>query len=173
MTTPTYRSTSYFTLDPHVEGADNASGHIPIDVIATRVYGRPYNSLRGCQRDNENLPNDSVALYGFADEGHFEEALGGFDDTELYLGWDKENARTVIKCGMTGLQYWLSIRIAERPEEVTVDANPEAGTDLEGAVFKDRFFADRAFTPGLGGVIADLIRRGELPRGNYIYRHWW
>lgn len=65
------KPTSYYTLDPHVETAENSSNYIPINQIATRVYGKPYNSLRGCQRDNENLPNDSVALYEFADEGDF------------------------------------------------------------------------------------------------------
>ncbi|MFD8609485.1 hypothetical protein [Streptomyces sp. NPDC059631] len=40
-------------------------------------------------------------------------------------------------------------------------------------MFEDRFFADRAFSPSLGLVLADLIRRGELPRGDYLFRHWW
>lgn len=53
--------------------------------------------------------------------------------------------------------------VAETPE----------GADLEGAVFSDQHYADRAFTPSLGGILADLIRRGELRRGNYIFKHWW
>lgn len=173
MTTPDYKQTSYFTLDPHVDTADNESGRIPIDVIATRVYGKPYNSLRGCERDKENLTNDSVALYPFAEDGEFEEELDRFDEPEVYLGLDRGAKCSKYKQGMTEIEYWLSIKVADRPEDVTVDANPPKGADLEGAVFEDRFFADRAFTPSLGGVIADLIRRGELPRGNYIYRHWW
>lgn len=165
--------TSYFTLDPHLGEDDDWSGNIPINLIASRVYGKPYNSLRGCQRDDDRLNNDSVKLYHFASEGDFEEALGSFDSTEIYLGWDREAKQPVTKYGMTELDYWFSIKIAERPEDATVDANPPDHADLEGAVFEDRFFADRAFTPSLGGVIADLIRRGELPRGNFIYLHGW
>lgn len=173
MTSPARRSASYFTLDPNVEDDSNSYGYIPINVIASRVYGKPYNSLRGCQRDDDRLNNDTVKLYEFADQDDFEEALERFDTPEIYLGWDRETQQSVVKQGMTELAYWLSIKIAERPEDVTVDADPPKHADLEGAVFEDAFFADRAFTPSLGGVIADLIRRGELPRGNYIYRHWW
>lgn len=166
----TYQATTYFTLDPH---ADEDSGDIPIDVIASRVYGKVYHSLRGCQRDAENLPNHSEKLYCFTDDDNFEEALEGFDSREIYLGYNRETGQSVIKRGMTEMEYWLSIRIAERREDATVDANPPKHMDLEGAVFEDAFFAARAFTPSLEIVIADLIRRGELPRGNFIYRHWW
>lgn len=166
----TYQATAYFTLDPH---ADEGSGAIPIDVIASRAYGKVYHSLRGCQRDAENLPNDSVKLYHLMDDDDFEEALERFDSREIYLGWDPEARRPVIKQGMTEMEYWLSILIAERREDATVDANPPEHMDLEGSVFEDAFFAARAFTPSLEIVIADLIRRGELPRGNYIYRHCW
>lgn len=167
-----YGAEEYFTLDPHAETGDG-SGLIPIDEIASRVYGKTYHSLRGCQRDSENLPNDSEKVYKFADDGDFEEALYSFDEARVYLGWDREARESKTKEGMTALDYWLSIKVAERPEDVTVDANPPEHMDLEGAVFEDEFFAARAFTPSLNGVLADLIRRGELPRGNYIYRHWW
>lgn len=173
MTIAEYKQTPYYTLEPHAHTISPGSGHIPIEEIATRVYDKPYNSLRGCQYDNENLPNDSVALYHLTDDDDFEELLGQFDDTEMYLGWDKENNRGVYRWGLTPLEYWLTIKVANRPEEVTVDANPPKYADLEGAVFSDRHYADRAFTPSLGAVLADLIRRGELPRGDYIYRHWW
>jgi hypothetical protein len=172
MTSAQYEAVGYFTLDPHAEIGDG-SGYIPIDVIASRVYGKKYNSLRGCQRDSPNLCNDAEKVYMFASEGDFEEELYSFDQTEIYLGWDREAGESRVKQGMTQLDYWLSIKIAERPEDVTVEANPPEHMDLEGAVFESEFFAARAFTPSLGGVIADLIRRGELPRGNYIYRHWW
>lgn len=172
MTAPPWKSVSYFTLDPHAEDGES-SVSIPINTIASRVYGKPYNSLRGCQRDDEQLNNGAVKLYHFTNEGDLAEALGQFDDPSIYLGWNRETRESMVKQGMTELEYWLSIKIAQSPEEVTVDANPEDHEDLEGAVFESAFFADRAFTPSLGGVIADLIRRGELPRGNYIYRHWW
>lgn len=167
----TYEAASYFTLDPHADDGDTRS--IPIDVIASRVYGKIYHSLRGCQRDAENLPNDSEKIYHFTDDGDFEEALERFDSREIYLGYDRDAGQSVIKHGMTEMEYWLSILIAERREDATVEANPPKHMDLEGAVFEDAFFAARAFTPSLEIVIADLIRRGELPRGNFIYRHWW
>jgi hypothetical protein len=172
MTPVTYQPVSYLTLDPHAETGDG-SGWIPIDEIASRVYGKPYNSLRGCQRDDDRLNNDTVKLYHLADEDDFEEALDGFDSTEIYLGFDRETRQGVRKQGMTQLDYWLSITVAEHPEDVTVDANPPEHADLEGAVFQSAHFADCAFTPSLEAVLADLIRRGELPRANYIYRHCW
>lgn len=58
-------------------------------------------------------------------------------------------------------------------ELTMVQVNMPKGADLEGAVFKDAFFANRAYSPSLGAVLADLVRRGELPRGKYIYKHWW
>ena len=168
-----WQSKSYFTLDPSIGNENDGSGHIPINPICARVYGKPYSSLRGCQRDDDRLNNDTVKLYHFADEAEFEDALDQFDSTEIYLGWNRETKQASIKHGMTEIDYWLSIKIAERPEDVTVEANPPKHADLEGAVFEDRHFADSAFTPSLGAVIADLIRRDELPKANYIYRHWW
>ncbi|MEH0644454.1 hypothetical protein QBB33_23740 [Streptomyces scabiei] len=149
------------------------NGYIPIEAIAERVYGKPYSSLRGCQRDDEHIGNDSVKLYELTSDGDYLQALGDLDGAEIYLGWDSRTGESAFKTGMTELDYWLSIRVADENTPATVGANPPATQDLENAVFEDRFFADRAFSPSLRLVLADLIRRGELPRGDYLFRHWW
>ncbi|UJW28808.1 hypothetical protein L3Q67_26470 [Saccharothrix sp. AJ9571] len=79
----------------------------------------------------------------------------------------------MFKTGAAQLDYWLSISVSDDPSKVTVPTTPPETADLEGAVFANLYDAARAFTPSLEGVLADLIRRGELPRDNYILRHWW
>ncbi|KOT46849.1 hypothetical protein ADK41_01455 [Streptomyces caelestis] len=170
---PEYTPYSIYMLEPHAEYATAENGHIPIEAIAERVYGKPYNSLRGCQRDDEHIPNDSVKLYELTSEGDYEEALDQFDEARVYLGWDSGLGEVVYKTGMTELDYWLSIRVADENTPATVEANPPDTQDLENTVFESRFFADRAFSPSLNLILADLIRRSELPRGNYLFRHWW
>ncbi|MEV6583561.1 hypothetical protein AB0M92_36065 [Streptomyces sp. NPDC051582] len=149
------------------------NGHIPIEAIAERVYGKPYSSLRGCQRDDEHIGNDSVKLYELTSDENYLEALGALDDAEMYLGRDSRTGESIVKTGMTELDYWLSIRVADENTPATVEANPPATQDLENAVFESRFFADRAFSPSLELILADLIRRRELPRADYLFRHWW
>ncbi|PUB32536.1 hypothetical protein C8K30_1011062 [Promicromonospora sp. AC04] len=169
----TYIAHRYYVLEPHAHCATQDNGSIPIETIAERVYGKPYSSLRGCQRDQESLPNDSVKLYELESDDHYEQALHDFDRTEVYLGYDRLRQESVTRTGMTQLDYWLSISVSTDPTKVTVQADAPETTDLAGAVFPDRFDADLAFTPSLEGILADLIRRGELPRGRYIFRHWW
>ena len=173
MDTTIYIARPIYTLEPHASFANAENGFIPIETIAERVYGKHYNSLRGCQSDQETLPNDSVKLYELESDADYEQALHDIDRTEIYLGYDHARQVEVTKTGMTQLDYWLSISVSDDPAKVTAQANLPETADLEGAVFENYFDADGAFTPSLEGVLADLIRRGELPRGNYIFRHWW
>ncbi|MFJ2778176.1 hypothetical protein [Kitasatospora sp. NPDC087315] len=168
-----YTPHSIYVLEPHVEYVSAENGYIPIESIAGRIYGKPYSSLRGCQRDDEHIGNDSVKLYELASDEEYLQAVDDFDAVTIYLGWDSRTGTSVYKSGMTALEYWLSIRVADESAPATVEANPPPTQDLENAVFEDRFFADRAFSPSLRLILGDLIRRGELPRGNYLYRHWW
>ncbi|MEU6405320.1 hypothetical protein [Streptomyces sp. NPDC046985] len=170
---PEYTPYSIYVLEPHADWATAENGHIPIEALAERVYGKAYNSLRGCQRDDEHIGNDSVKLYEFTSSDDYFEALDAFDDVKMYMGRDSRTGESVVKTGMTAVDYWLSIRVADENTPATVEANPPRTQDLEGAVFEDRFFADRAFSPSLRLILADLIRRGEIPRGDYLFRHWW
>ncbi|MFD4210933.1 hypothetical protein ACFWRG_33760, partial [Micromonospora tulbaghiae] len=110
---PQYTPYSIYVLEPHANWVTAENGHIPIEAIAERVYGKPYSSLRGCQRDDEHIGNDSVKLYELTSDEDYLEALGQVDDTELYLGWDSRKGESVVKAGMTELDYWLSIRVAD------------------------------------------------------------
>lgn len=170
---PEYTPRSIYMLEPHADHATAENGYIPIEAIAERIYGKPYSSLRGCQRDDEYIGNDSVKLYELASNQGYLQALGDLDDAEIYLGRDFRTGESAYKTGLTEIDYWLSIRVANGSAPATVEANPPATRDLENAVFEDRFFADRAFSPSLRLVLGDLIRRGELPRGDYLFRHWW
>lgn len=152
---------------------DSSIKEIPIDVIAEQVYGKPYSSLRGCERHRDNIPNDTYLIFRLANDEEYEEALDNFDETSIYLGYNPQTKESVIKEGMTQLEYWLSIKIDPTPGAATVEPNPPAYTDLENAVFEEAFFADRVFSPSLEGVLADLIRRGVLPKANYIFDHSW
>jgi len=163
----------FYILEPHARWV--REGQIPIEAIAERVYGKPFSSLRACQADYDNIPNDSAVIYELSDKDDLEDRLEVFDETEIYLGYDRRTGESKEKEGMTPLDYWLSISWVGRngATEATVDANPPEGTDLEGAIFPGDHYAQRAYSPSLGGVLADLIRRGELPRGSYIFKHWW
>ncbi|MGW5929318.1 hypothetical protein ACWF2L_24165 [Streptomyces anulatus] len=168
-----YKPRSIYMLEPHADHATTENGYIPIESIAERTYGKPYSSLRGCQQDDEDIGNDSVKLYELASDEDYLQALGDLDDAEMYLGRDSRTGESTFKTGMTELDYWLSIRVADKNTPAAVEANPPPTQDLENAVFENRFFADRAFSPSLRLVLGVLIRRGELPRGNYLFRHWW
>ena len=210
-----FASEPYFILDPNVDVYDEGEKLIPINALAEEAYGKPFDSLRACQMDNENLSNDQVAEYCLADDFVYEDYLGNFDSTEIYLGFDRATMKSAVKTGMTMVEYWKTItwlpegsssEATVSPEDVAlwrameendpallasipyqlerkrryeageltlVEVNPPETKDLEGAVFQDKFFAQRAYSPSLGAVLADLIRRNVLPRGNYIYRHSW
>lgn len=213
-----FEPTPYFTLDPHVEEYDPEHRLIPIDVIATRVYGNKFDSLRACQADYDNISNGATVVYELAGDS-LEEWLDRFDEKEVSLGYCHKTKRSVYKAGLTEMEYWQSISYLSDDEDEQVDdvispeeletlchfrdtmgaafhsdayayargqledfeagklkvahVNPTPGTDLENAVFKDAFYANRAFSPSLGSVLADLVRRGELPEGNYLYLHNW
>ena len=174
MTHPTYTTTAYYTLEPHTQWADEENGYIPINAIAERVYGRPYNSLLGSAMDRENpLANDQVAIYKLENEDDYEQALYDFRDDELYLGFNPFTRKGLVKSGMTALDYWFSMSVDPNTTNPEIQYQGCEGVDHEGVVFKDQTSADRAYTPSLQGILADLIDKGELPRGNYIFRHWW
>ena len=209
----TYTSVPYFTLDPHAE-ANDGSNLIPINDIAKAAYGKSFDSLRACQRDHDNVGNDAVVEYRMGEDMTFEDSLGNFDSTSVYLGFDARAMKGVTVEGVREIDYWKSITWLEAghgketvsPEDVAlythlsetkdpvfmtspymlerwekylngeailVEVNPPETKDLTNAVFAEEFYAQRAFSPSLGSVIADLIRRGDLPRGNYLFRHWW
>lgn len=180
-----YRSRTVYTLEPHAQWADEKNGYIPIETIVEKVYGKPYSSLRGCQRNAENLGNDQVVLIELASEDDYLQALfdldgGKWEDGEVvfepgvYLGYDRDKGETVVKNGVTEIEYWLSFDVADNPDQADFEYRPEDEcADLTGKTFADRFFMDDTFSPSLRLVLADLIRRGELPQADYLFRHWW
>lgn len=112
---PEYTSRSIYILEPHADLVTAENRYIPIEAIAKRVYGKPYSSLRGCQRDEEHIGNDSVKLYELTSDEDYLQALGDLDDAEIYLGWDSRTGESAFKTGVAELDYWLSIRITHQP----------------------------------------------------------
>ncbi|MFD8609487.1 hypothetical protein [Streptomyces sp. NPDC059631] len=123
---PQYTPRSIYTLEPHAHLVTAENGYIPIETITERVYGKPYSSLRGCQRDDEHIGNDSVKLYELTSDRDYLQALGDLDGAEIYLGRDSRTGESAFKTGMTELDYWLSIRVADESTAATVGANPAA-----------------------------------------------
>jgi len=164
---------AFYIVEPHEAWVKE--GQVPISAIAERVYGKPFNALRACQAGDDSVRNDSVVLYDFSDEKSLKWQLEDFDEPRVYLGYDAQKGEGVYKEGVTSLDYWLSISWVGRDgaTRATVDANPREGSDLQGAIFPEDFYAQRAYSPNLSGILADLIRRGELPQGRYLFKHWW
>lgn len=167
-----YIPKSYYLLEPHSRWA--TGGKIPLEEIAERVYGRPWSALLGCATDEVDgtLPNGALVELDFQDDDSLEEALEEFDSRELFLGYDAEG-KELIKQGLTQMEYWLSIRPTTDRTEATYDSFSAVGRDLEGALVHSYDGTVSQGTPGLRMVVADLIRRGELPRGSFLFRHWW
>jgi len=142
-------------------------GQVPAEEIAARVYGRPVNFIEAIATE-EGIPNDTLVEITLGSDSDYEEALAEFDLKEIVLGYDSD-WRPIRKIGLTELEYWLSIKYTENPREVT--ARDSGVQDLEGATLMvgDR----RVSPPGLRGLLADLIRRGEIPRGDYLFDNSW
>lgn len=92
---PEYTPRSVYTLEPHADLVTAENGYIPIEAIAERVYGKPYSSLRGCQRDDQHIGNDSVKLYELTSDEDYLQALDDLDNAEIYLGWDSRTGESL------------------------------------------------------------------------------
>lgn len=172
--TPTTKSSTlpspkeYYVLGT---GGHWDDGTINIDELATKVYGKQYNAIWGLEED---YPNGTLIEFMFADdEDEYQNCLDSFDLTEVSIGVDPNTFRSVIKKGISPLEYWLSISWSDDPDKVNIEANPRGVVDLENAVFENEHYAARVHTLPLNLVIADLIRRGELPKANYLFRNSW
>ena len=172
MTTPTPRP--FYIVEPHSSWVKE--GEIDITEIVTRVYGKPFDAVRSMQQYEEDLSNDSVCLVELAKDEDYEEVLWEADQTELYLGLDDQQEE-VYHRGHTTIQYWQSVGWAGlnglTEADVTVTDFAPRVVDYYGAVFATEHRAQQYTSPPIDHVLADLIRRGELPRGDFIARHWW
>lgn len=162
----------FYILEPHRDWARR--GEIPLEDIAERVYGRPWSSLAASSADEVDgtLPNGALVELDFRDRDCYEEALEKFDSRELYLGRDPAG-NELTKIGLTQMEYWLSIQPTADANIADYNKFTAEGRDLEGALVHSYDGTIRQGIPGLRMVVADLIRRGELPRGRFLFRHWW
>lgn len=165
---------TYYIIEPH--SSHVKEGEVDITEIATRVYGKPFDALSSCQAADDQVGNDQVVLFNLSDDEMYLDRLFDFDDTDIYLGLDRSGTAHYHN-GHTRMDYWLSVKWAGMDgitkDDVTVEANPPECADLYGAVFEAEHYAQRCTSVPLDSILADLIRREELPRGDYIFRHWW
>ncbi len=123
--------------------------------VIERVYGHPMDLLAASINDNpwDGTPNDSYILHDLTVGADYkldlEWDLKKFDEPSK-LGPDEKTA------GRTEMEYWQSLFPADG-EELT----PEIRNEL------------RDYAPGLKGVLADLVRRGEIPAAKYLFFHSW
>jgi len=171
------RSESSGVAEPKAAGAPvaethyrigNGKGQVPAEEIVARVYGRYVNFIDAIATE-VGIPNDTLVEIPLGSDSDYEEALAEFDLKEIILGYTS-NGKPIKKIGLTELEYWLSVKRTDKPSEVTPrDRGPQ---DLEGATL---MIGDHRSPPppGLRGLLADLIRRGEIPRGDYLFDHSW
>lgn len=160
------------------------SRELDIEELATRVYGKPFDSLRSAQAGDDNLRNYMYIPYFLEEEDDYLEELNMVDHKEVYLGWDTETGEGTYHKGHTYIEYWLSVKWERMNGDdslvATVDHNNPEHMDKYGAIYpstysaaKNNDFAQRETSAPLSHILADLIRKGELPRANYLFDHSW
>lgn len=154
MITP--QKTEYYVMELFSHGGPES-----LDSIATRVYGRTYVGSRAM---GDSAPgNDSWITFDMTEGSwQYEEGIEEFD-SETTTTYNEKTYETET-FDQSPLDYWLGLT-SEPPyyysEEQKAAWDPGEDRDVQ----------EKA--PDLEWVLADLIRRGELPHGHYLLRHWW
>lgn len=169
-----FRPRSYYILEPHSRWASD--GEIPIEDVFERVYGRPWSSLEASAVDEVDgkLPNGALVEIDFSDEtdGFYEDALEKFDSKKILIGRGFSGG-PISKKGMTQMEYWLSIEPTTDRNAADFDHFSAMGKDISNSKLHSYDDIVRPGTHCLTMVVADLIRRGELPRARFLFNHWW
>lgn len=139
-----------------------------LDSIASRVYGCPYHG----QQTGDMLPNDSVHLYDMSDPDENMEYLDHWDED---LVESNKVSYAKIKADVLARDGYLpsSLQDTHIPESVEYSGGlgmikywqelPEGRYD----------FVKYRQAPEPRIILADLIRRGELPAGVYLLTVMW
>lgn len=168
MTTYEPSPTTWFVLNEgHVDGTPYPlPEHLSLNLIATEVYGKEYHG----QQTGDMLPNDSVHRY-VMDEEAVETELWENGPVRHYLGYDSMRGNTVYAEGISTFDYWQSLSHSDDPSKVTAHSSSDL-VDHRGGVYRFDFEVYRQ-APEPRWVIADLIKKGHLPYGNYLlYVSW-
>lgn len=143
-------------------------GVVDVESITEQVYGRRLDAAAACRLDSEcRVGYGHATLYRLSENGPYEMALSRAHDTRAPLGFAQ--GREQWHYGHAPIEYWTSIGWVGKDGQDTVRV--PSGPDFYGAVFADEHAANRAFTPSLETVLADLISARHLPRGDYLYRY--
>lgn len=122
-----------------------------LDMIIRRKYDR--RAYEG-QQTGEMLPNDSYHLWDFSTEDDVEERVlntYGRDESGSFVSMDL-------------IQNWL-----DAPEPVYPLRTPV----YWGEAYQYYLNYVRDLSPEPDLLLADLIRRGEMPYGRYLIHCWW
>ena len=169
MDTSTYTPQQVYRLSPYVEG-DGVI--INIDQVVCEQYGREYSSLRGAQNYDEHLYNGAYLFFTLSSDEDYEQALWDLDEPGVYLGYNYLTRESLVLPDVSSLEYWNSLSVAPSRDLATVGDYTKL-KDCRGKTFPDQFSLDAYYTPPLPWIVADMIRRGALPRGDYLYHHDW
>lgn len=132
------------------------AGPDSLDMIIRRVYDR--RSYQG-QQVGDMLPNDSYHEWDLSTEEDVEECLLGYDESGQYvLGG--------------AVQRWLNL-----PQPVYAETPYGDTPTWKGGYWGEghQYYLDyiRDLAPNPKTLLADLIRRGEMPYGRYLIHCWW
>ncbi len=170
MTTYTPDTQEFIVLPEASHYGDTLS----LNAIATEYYGSKYIA----QQTGEMLPNDSTHHYNMSPE-EVDQWCADMEDKRHYLGYVPVakgtgdfggNGKTVYHVGHNQFEYWLSLR--HDPDNPDNSDNPHPGEDHYGESFKHDFQVYRQ-APEPWYVLADLIRNGVLPHGDYLMEVSW
>lgn len=127
-------------------------GEDSLDAIATRVYGREYKG----QQTGDMIYNDSHVVYDMSAEAVEElNSEMSSEPKRHYLDYDPITEEHKYAEGVNWFEYWLGL------EEKEIFPGYTDMTDIIRAA------------PTPNHVLADLIKRGELPYGTYVMSVWW
>ncbi len=165
----TPKTKKFYILPLH----DHEAGSL--DEIATRVYGRKY---RG-QQTGDMLPNDSWHYYDMTkdevEQWCYDMEQERVDGKGHYLGSKKVPTTGEWKSfyveGMNWFDYWLSLDISPGDSVLSGYHSSDDTEDLRGKTISELTSIRTA--PTIHYVLADLIKRGELPYGHYMLHCWW
>lgn len=151
-------------------------GDLNISAVAERVYGRPFNAAWSGIRDGVGGRTEH-ALYEFGDQNTYRRALRAADSTRILLGHSNDwERKPVYHVGHTAIDYWLSTSwpgLGDTTDADVSDFDPfldDGPHDFYGVVFHSERSAAIDTAPPMRQVLADLIRRREIPRGDYLFQ---
>lgn len=159
---------TYYAMDMLDYSSHRPDALPSLDSIASRVYGCPYHG----QQTGDKLPNDSVHLFDMSDT---EENMENLDHwTAEQVERNKEDYAK-IKADVLARDGYLPSSLQETYIPESVEYSGGLGMIKYWQELPDgrNDFEKYRQAPEPRVILADLIRRGELPAGVYLLTVMW